>query len=73
MDDPDLQLLTRYARHGDEAAFAEVLHHYLDLVHSVALRHVHSAAQHLHECARPASQVVTAYRPALRLADFTSR
>ena len=42
MDDPDLQLLARDARHGDEAAFAEVLRRHLDLVHSVALRHVRS-------------------------------
>ena len=42
MDDPDLALLARYARHGDEAAFAEVVRRYLGLVHSVALRHVRS-------------------------------
>jgi RNA polymerase sigma factor (sigma-70 family) len=42
MDDPDLALLARYAHHGDEAAFAEVVRRYLGLVHSVALRHVRS-------------------------------
>jgi RNA polymerase sigma factor (sigma-70 family) len=42
MNETDLQLLERYIRHGDEGAFAEVLRRNLDLVHSVALRHVRS-------------------------------
>jgi RNA polymerase sigma factor (sigma-70 family) len=42
MDTPDLALLERHARCGDEAAFAEVVRRHLNLVHSVALRHVRS-------------------------------
>ncbi len=42
MDAPDLQLLARYANFGDDTAFAEVVRRHLDLVHSVALRHVRS-------------------------------
>jgi RNA polymerase sigma factor (sigma-70 family) len=42
MDDSDLALLERHARHGDQAAFAEIVRRHLDLVHSVALRHVRS-------------------------------
>ena len=42
MSDTDLELLARYARHGAEAAFAELVRRHLDLVHSAALRQVRS-------------------------------
>lgn len=35
---PDDQLLSRYVREGDEAAFAELVRRYVDLVYSAALR-----------------------------------
>lgn len=43
MSAPDLDLLERYTLHGDEAAFAEIVRRHLNLVHSAALRQVHSA------------------------------
>ena len=42
MSDTDLELLARYARHGAEDAFAELVRRHLDLVHSAALRQVRS-------------------------------
>ncbi len=35
---PDDQLLNRYVREGDEAAFAELVRRYVDMVYSAALR-----------------------------------
>ncbi len=37
---PDCDLLRQYAEHGDEAAFAEVVRRYVDLVYSAAWRQV---------------------------------
>ena len=42
MSDTDLELLARYARHGAEDAFAELVRRHLGLVHSAALRQVRS-------------------------------
>lgn len=42
MSDTDLELLTRYARHRAEDAFAEVVRRHLGLVYSAALRQVRS-------------------------------
>lgn len=42
MSEADLELLTKYAREGCEAAFAEVVQRHVDLVYSAALRHVRS-------------------------------
>src|SRR5688572_2587852 len=36
----DAELLRRYARRGDAAAFTEVVRRHIDLVHSAALRQV---------------------------------
>jgi RNA polymerase sigma factor (sigma-70 family) len=35
---PESELLQRYAEHGDETAFAEIVHRYLSLVYGTALR-----------------------------------
>ncbi|MEO5961478.1 MAG: sigma-70 family RNA polymerase sigma factor, partial [Opitutaceae bacterium] len=40
----DSDLLARYVRDRDQAAFAEIVQRHLDLVYSVARRHVHSPA-----------------------------
>ena len=42
MTDTDLQLLARYTRDRAEDAFAEIVRRHLNLVHSAALRQVHS-------------------------------
>ena len=71
MDAPepsDLHLLDRYARHGDEAAFAEVVRRHLNLVHAAALRQVRSP-QLAEEAASTAFQELA--RSAPRLAPGT--
>jgi RNA polymerase sigma factor (sigma-70 family) len=42
MNDTDLELLSRYVKHGAEDAFAEIVRRHLDVVHSAALRQLHS-------------------------------
>jgi RNA polymerase sigma factor (sigma-70 family) len=41
-DQPDVQLLREYARHGNEAAFREIVLRHTDLIYSSALRQVAS-------------------------------
>jgi RNA polymerase sigma factor (sigma-70 family) len=44
IDSPgDVELLRRYARHGDAGAFARIVRRYVDLVYSAALRQVRDA------------------------------
>jgi RNA polymerase sigma factor (sigma-70 family) len=52
MSDADLGLLARYSRGRDEDAFTEIVRRHLDLVYSVALRHLHSPqlAQEIAQC-----------------------
>src|SRR6478609_578213 len=45
----DAQLLQRYAETGCEAAFAELVKRYVDLVHSAALRQVGGDAHLAHD------------------------
>jgi RNA polymerase sigma factor (sigma-70 family) len=42
MNDTDMELLSRYIQHGAEDAFAEIVRRHLNVVHSAALRQVHS-------------------------------
>ena len=44
-DVSDMELLRDYDRHGSEAAFAELVRRHINLVYSVAFRHVGIAAQ----------------------------
>ena len=53
MNDTDLQLLQSYARDRAEDAFAEIVHRYVDLVYSAALRQVQSP-----QLAKDVSQLV---------------
>src|SRR5262245_33118720 len=41
---PDIDLLRRFIRHGDQAAFADLVRRHLDLVYGTALRHVDGPA-----------------------------
>src|ERR1051325_6661943 len=43
-DVSDMELLREYNRHGSEAAFAELVQRHINLIYSVALRHVGIAA-----------------------------
>ena len=44
-DSSDMELVREYARHNADAAFAELVHRHVNLVYSVALRHIAIAAQ----------------------------
>jgi RNA polymerase sigma factor (sigma-70 family) len=42
MTPSDMELLERYSKEGSEEAFSELVHRYLDMVYSAAVRQVHS-------------------------------
>jgi uncharacterized protein (TIGR03435 family) len=67
-DVSDMELLRDYARHGSEAAFAELVRRHVNLVYSAALRHVGIAA-HAEEIAQAVFVILA--RKAARLRPDT--